>query len=393
MRKSAKLYAGASWRGGRATAILIGLMALSGCASLPSSGPTSGKVARVAASAEQNTMKFALRDVSPGALPPVYDTRVMAKDQLGILGSLTTLERSDTIRPGDTLAIAIYEVGVTLFGNNSAAALTQQAVDLPTANAQRMTALVDEDGKIIVPYIGTVKVTGLTPASLSHLLEGQFRRLSQSPQVTVAITDTLENNAILSGSIAKPGRYRLTAARERLLDLVAIAGGTNGNVADMELRVVRGSRVAAIRLADLRPEDLANVVVAPGDRIELLRSPRSYTVFGATEKVSQIPFETSSLTLAEAIARGTGPSDSRADAAGVFLFRFEKAPGDDQPKPTVYRLNMLDPNAYFLAQQIAVQDKDVILFSAAPSNLTAKFINLLNQLSSPIVTGIILSDR
>lgn len=335
-------------------------------------------------------MNFALKDIEPATLPPVYDTRILAKSQFGVLASLTAPERSDAIRPGDTLAIAIYEVGVTLFGNNSAAALTG-SMEYPTANAQRLTVLVDEDGKIVLPYIGTIQVTGLTPAALGNLIEGQLRRLSQSPQVIVAITDTLETNAILSGEITKPGRYRLTSAREKLLDLVAIAGGAKGNIADMELRVVRGQRAVSLRLADLRPEDAANISVAPGDRIEIVRAPRTYTVFGASEKVSQIPFETNSVNLAEAIARGTGPSDSRGDPRGVFLFRFEKTAGEEEARPVVYRLNMLDPNAYFLAQQIAVQDKDVILFSAAPSNLTAKFITLLNQLSSPIVTGIVVA--
>lgn len=368
---------------------LAALAVLSGCSTLPVSGPTRKEVARVAGSPE-NAMKFTLVDLTPQALPQTLDARTMALDQLGILASFTPIERSDTIRPGDTLGIAIYEVGVTLFGSSSAMP-TGGMGDYPTANAQRIAIQVDEDGNITLPYIGTIKVAGRTPLALSNLIEGQLRRLSQSPQVTIAITDTLESNAILSGAIARPGRYRLTSARERLLDLVAIAGGANGNIVDMELRVVRGSRVATIRLADLRPEDLGNIVVAPGDRIELVRQPRSFTVFGASDKVSQIPFETGSVTLAEAIARAGGPSDSRADPRGVFLFRFEKALAGGEPRPVVYRLDMRNPNNYFLAQQIAVQDKDVILFATAPFNLTSKFITLLNQLSSPIVTGVVLT--
>jgi polysaccharide export outer membrane protein len=390
MRKTAMQDADACRRGGiQVVAAFAALAALSGCASMPTSGPTRKQITRVVGSPD-NSVKFTLVDIAPQTLPPTSDVRTMAQDQLGILASFNPLDRSDTIRPGDTLAIAVYEVGVTLFGGAAASPIGGLG-DYPTANAQRMAVLVDEDGNITLPYIGTVKAAGKTPVALSNLIESRLRRLSQSPQVMIAITDTLESNAILSGAIAKPGRYRLTSARERLLDLVAIAGGANGSIADMELRVVRGSRTAAIRLADLRPEDLGNIVVAPGDRIELIRKPRTYTVFGATEKVSQVPFETSSVTLAEAIARASGPSDSRADARGVFLFRFEKAPAGGEPRPVVYRLNLLDPNNYFLAQQIAVQDKDVILFSAAPSNLTSKFINLLNQLSSPIVTGVVIS--
>jgi polysaccharide export outer membrane protein len=335
-------------------------------------------------------MNFTLRDITPQLLPKAADQRVMALDQLGILATLTTPERSDTIRPGDTLAIAIYEVGITLFGSGFPPSASG-VPEFPTANAQRMAVQVDEDGIITLPYIGSIEAAGKTPLTLSNLIAGRLRRLSQSPQVMISIADTLETNAILSGAFARPGRYRLTSARERLLDLVALAGGAAGNISDMELRVVRGSHVATIRLADLRPEDIGNIVVAPGDHIELVRQPRTYTVFGASDRVAQIPFDTNNVTLAEAIARAAGPSDSRADARGVFLFRFEKGGDSGQPQPVVYRLNMLEPGSYFLAQHIAVQDKDVILFSASSSNLTSKLMNLLNLLSSPIATGVLLT--
>ncbi len=377
-------------RRGSFIAALAALAMLSGCTSLPASGPTRNKVVKAAGSPEKNVMNFALQDITPATLPPVYGTGQMAKDRLGILAAVTSIERSDIIRPGDTLDVAIYEVGVTLFG--SAGALNAGGGNFPAANAQIMKVLVDEDGKIVLPYIGAITASGQTPSSLGKLLEGRLRGLSQSPQVIVSIGETLENNAILSGVITRPGRYRLTSARERLLDLVAIAGGVQGNVADVELRVMRGPRVASVRLADLRNEDVANIVVSPGDRIEFIRTPRSYTVFGATDRVSQTQFETPEVTLAEAIARAAGPSDSRGDAAGVFLFRFEQTADEDKPKPMVYRLNMREPDGYFLAQQIAVQDKDVILFSASPTNLTAKFITLLNQIASPIVTGIVISN-
>lgn len=376
----------------RRTLILFGMIAasaLSGCATLPASGPTNDTVAKTAKSTK-NVMNFELVDITPQSLPSANDARALDENLLGMLANFTTIERSDTIRPGDTLAIAIYEVGFKLFGSGSIVPGADIA-DFATANAQTLRAQIDPDGFLTLPYLGKIRAAGLNPAGLSQRITEQLRPFSQSPQVMVTITDTLEGNAILSGSIARSGRYRLTSAQERLLDLVAIAGGPTGNASDIGLRIVRGTRVATIRLSDLRPEGQGNIIVAPGDRIELIREPRSYTVFGATEKVSQIPFETNELTLAEAISRTSGPSDNRADARGVFLFRFEQSPEGENTRPVAYRLNMLDPNSYFLAQKIVMQDKDVILYSASPSNLTSKFINMLNQLASPIVTGVVVS--
>jgi polysaccharide export outer membrane protein len=94
----------------------------------------------------------------------------------------------------------------------------------------------------------------------------------------------------------------------------------------------------------------ANINLMPGDRIELVRTRRSFTVFGASDKINQVYFETKDVTLAEAIARASGPSDYRANPRGVFLCRYELNP-DGNPVPVVYQLNMMKMDSYFLSQR------------------------------------------
>jgi polysaccharide export outer membrane protein len=110
-------------------------------------------------------------------------------------------------------------------------------------------------------------------------------------------------------------------------------------------------------------------------------------VFGATTKVSQVSFETGEVSLAEAMARVSGPNDSQADASAVFLFRYdgelEKAAGE---RPIIYRLNMLDPASYFIAQRFKMRDKDVIYVANASANQPSKFLGVINQLFAPFVT-------
>jgi polysaccharide biosynthesis/export protein len=359
---------------------------LSGCASFPSSGPTVGRIEK-AAKSPANQLGYRIVGISPETLPSEQSDS-MEQSILGALGTVTTREPNDAIRVGDTLAISIFEVGITLFGVPGAGAT---APSFPTANAQSITVQVDESGRVVLPYVGSFDATGRSTLELAGLIEGRLRQHSQSPQVNVAIAETLENTAYVSGTVARPGRYRLTSARERLLDLIALAGGSSINIDDSELRLVRGEKVATIRLGDLRPEDLGNIVVAPGDRIEILKQPKTYTVFGATDRISQVAFDGRKLSLAEAIARVGGPSDQRADPTGVFLFRFEKAGAGKEGQPIIYRLDLMNPASYFLAQRFAVRDKDVIYFANAEINPPTKFISLLNQLFSPVVTTRLLT--
>ena len=88
----------------------------------------------------------------------------------------------------------------------------------------------------------------------------------------------------------------------------------------------------------------------------------------------------------------------------MFLFRFESpavvtalnaaqlGTGPDRSSPVVYRLDMSDANAYFLAQRFTVEDKDVIYVANARLNELQKFFTLLNTLTGPVITGIVVKN-
>jgi polysaccharide export outer membrane protein len=367
----------------RGAIALTALITLSGCATLPTNAPTAHQVQRALRSGVIGGVPYTLVDIDPAvAMVPPRSSRLPMLE-MEALGAGAMFGRTDLIRPGDTLSIAIFEVGVSLFSAGSGVAAPDAG---PTANAQRIAVQVKDDGAIDLPYVSAVKAEGTYPDDLAATIRARLRQFSQSPEVLVAITDSVESVAYVSGLVGRSGRYRLSSAREKLLDVIAIAGGSSVDPADAEVRIVRGDRTAAVPLVDLLPEDLANVTVLPGDRIQLLRRRKSYTVFGATDRVSQVPFEAASVSLAEAVARVGGPSDARADAKAVYLFRFERTGSGGKPQPVIYRLNLMQPESYFAAQLFAMQDKDVLLFANAGANVPGKFLNVINQLFSPFVT-------
>jgi polysaccharide export outer membrane protein len=360
---------------------------LAGCATLPTNAPTAKQVERSAASPKA-TLDYRIVDIDAqtALTPPANATGLLELEALSALGSQG---RTDLIRKGDTLAVKIFEVGVSLFASPA----TTAGAANPVANAENFSLHVKDDGTVELPYIGQFQAAGTYPDALAQQIKGRLRAYSESPEAMVAIAETVENTAYVSGAVTRSGRYRLTPARERLLDVLALAGGPSIGADDAELRIVRGQKAAAVALDELQPEDLANIIVMPEDRIEIRKRRKTYTVFGATEKVSQVPFEAQSLSLAEAVARVGGPSDSRANPRGVFLFRFQRDKPGDPPRPVVYRLDLMKAESYFLAQLFQMQDKDVVLFANADANLPSKFISMLNQLFSPIVTASVLTNN
>jgi polysaccharide export outer membrane protein len=376
----------------RHTALRIGSLAflvttLAGCAALPSNGPTAGRIEKLARS-PQNVIGFTLVNITPDTLS-LPTTGPKGSADIEALAAASPFQSADIIRPGDRLAIGIYEVGVSLFGGaaNIGTQAAQQG-EYPVANgAQLASVKVDEKGDIRLPFVGTLNVAGYPPETVQKMIETRLKGMSQSPQVLVSIADSVANSVYLTGAIGKSGRYNLTSAHERLLDILAIAGGPTVDLEDADVRIVRNGHIGSTALGDLNAEDLANIMLAPGDRIEIRKAVRSYTVFGATDKVSQVPFGVRNLSLSEAVARVGGPADTRANPKGIFLFRFEPLPDGKGEKPVIYRLDMMNPQSYFLAQRFAMRDKDLIYFSNSAANPPAKFIALINQLFSPIVTA------
>lgn len=360
---------------------------LGGCASLPSNAPTVQALTKSSKNAD-NTLGFSIVDIDTKnvSTPPVRNE--LGLIQLQAMSSNQMPLRTDRIQRGDVLTIVVFEVGIALFNGSATPAAAPVDIRTPVAGAQTITAQVRDDGTIALPYIGTLRADDAYPDTLAERIRQRLQPLSQSPQVQVAIAQSVQNVAYISGAISKPGRVPLTAAREKLLDVLAIAGGAMSTTAgadglDLDVHLVRGDKAVSVRLGDLRPEDLANLAILPGDRIELRRAARTFTAFGATEKVSQIPFSAEKVSLAEAIARATGPADSRANAHGVYLFRIERDSAGKVLQPVVYHIDMMKPQSYFLAQMFEIQDKDVILFANSRANLAQKMAALLGNLFSP----------
>ena len=374
-----------------ARALLVLAMAwlLPACTTLPSSGPTRHVVQREAGRTDAE-LPFTIKPLATSDIEHLNQRRQWPdRSRLINLGAREAPTRTDVIRIGDSLTISIYEVGITLFSPQLGSA--SASTGTPSANERQLVMTVREDGTIDLPYIGSLPAAGIYPEDLANTIRARLSRMSQSPAVNVAITESVANAVYIQGAIARPGRYRLSTAREKLLDLVALAGGATVPRENARLKFVREGFVAELPLDEIRLEDLSNVTLEPGDRIEIINAPRTFAVFGANEKVSLIDFGTQTITLAEALAKAGGPSENRADPRGVFLFRLEQESPEGPMRPVVYEINMLEPKTYFLTSMVQMRDKDVIVFTQARSNVTGKLIAMLNQLFSPLFTGLAVS--
>jgi polysaccharide export outer membrane protein len=83
---------------------------------------------------------------------------------------------------------------------------------------------VRPDGKISLPLIGEMQVSGLTALDVQRLVTQRLKEYVAKPEVTVIVQEVKSRTYIIVGKIAKPGSFGLSKPTT-VLEAIAIAGG------------------------------------------------------------------------------------------------------------------------------------------------------------------------
>ncbi|MEJ1160265.1 polysaccharide biosynthesis/export family protein [Prosthecomicrobium sp. N25] len=368
----------------RVLVLTCALIGLAGCSTLPTDGPSAAVITSEGIEGGLPSDKYLIQPLDEATASVIGPWRPRS---FADLFTIRSGRAGQPIGIGDVLDIRIMEAG-----DNGLFANTQ------TRGAQ-FQVQVDETGDIFVPYIGRVRAAGRAPEDLRSTIQTTLADKAIQPQVLLTVTGNQANAATVVGDVNRPGRYALNVGGTRLLDAVALAGGSRFTTYETTVTLKRGRQTASVLLEDLFYIPENNVYLRADDEILLSFAPQTYTLLGAVPAPSQIKFETKQVTLAEAIGRGRGLNTLAADASGVFLFRYEEpslvrrirpdyvAPGPG-PVPTVYRLDLTHPRGFFIAKSMWVRDKDVIYVATAPAVEFTKFVDLLNRASTAGRSGL-----
>ncbi len=134
------------------------------------------------------------------------------------------------------------------------------------------TVMVRPDGKVALPLIGEVKLSGMTPTQVQTMLSSRLKAYIVNPQVTVTVTDIRSKNAYITGEVARPGAYPLVKPTT-VLQLIAQAGGLSIYAHRSGIFILRDVNGKSVRLPfpykDVmkgKQED-QNLELRPGDTV------------------------------------------------------------------------------------------------------------------------------
>ncbi|MCH8951275.1 MAG: polysaccharide biosynthesis/export family protein [Proteobacteria bacterium] len=348
------------------------LLSLGACA-LPRSGPDYGEITSAAAP----DLPFEVVRVTPAVTTA---TRIDERSGFSRAFIDARTENTATVAPGDVMAITVWE-------NIDQGLLNPQGIGAtPLPHVK-----VDERGFIFVPYIGLIRAAGRTLSQLREAIRARLAEMTLNPQVDVFPVDGQGRVVSVQGRVRTPGLYPIERPTERLLAMLARAGGVIDDPEVIRLKLRRGAVTGEIWVQDLYDDPANDVALRAGDALIAERDRRIFTALGAVGRPSMVPFPVRDLSAEQAIGAVGGLIDAAADPTGVFIFRTERGaiaakvvPGRavDGPRRIVYLLDLTQPGGMFLAREFIMRDGDTLYVTSAPFTTWMKIL----QSVAPLVT-------
>lgn len=355
--------------------VLIGIVAcLAGC-SLPQQGPRTPEIVSGATDG-----RYLLLDVDDAIArrlghPP--------RSSLSGFGKAVASQPSQAVGPGDVLDIRILEAGGGgLFARAEGGA----------GGTEFPGIVVNRDGRISLPYVGPLSVSGLTPGEIENQIVDALRGKAIEPQALVRVAQTDSNTVTVAGDVANPGPFPISLRGSRLSEAVSTSGGSRFPAHETRVTLIRNGRRADARLNDILLDPRSDIGLQRDDLLVLTHEPPRYTLTGSVSRPGTFTLSGPDYSVLEAVSAAGGPMDARADATGLFLFRYEprdrlaaigQSQLDQYPEteagiPTVYRFDMALPEMQFHARQFLLTDGDALYVSNAGSVQLEKILGLFD---------------
>ena len=374
------------------------LLVLSGCSAFPTSGPSKSTIETYNDKKDIDS-KILIVDLNQKIVNQLQkkDLKVSFSESLGTLN-----RRTQTVGKGDIIEISIWEAPpATLFSSSNTGSGSISSSSGRTVLPEQM---VNSAGTISVPFAGQIPADGQSLREIEAEIIKRLKGKANQAQVIARVIRNASSNVTVIGDVASTVRMPLTANGEKLLDAIAAAGGPKQPPSKITIQVTRGENVYSLPLETILRDSAQNINLLPGDLVTVLFQPKSFTALGATNKNEEVGFETQGISLAQALARTGGLNDNRADAQGVFIFRFEDKAAVDWPiapkevtadgkVAVVYRVDLKDPASFFNAQNFKIENKDILYVSNAPITETQKFLNVLFSVTYPILNATTVLGR
>jgi len=253
------------------------------------------------------------------------------------------------VGPGDELSITLWQGG---------------------GKGKEYKVVVQVNGTVSLPFFEALQVEGKTSSEIDAFMTQSQKRFVRHPRVDVRVLKARSKTTTVFGQVQSllrqptgPGTYFLKG-KESLVQFLSRAGGPSKDADLTKVQIIRNGKTIllnldrAIKQADWRE----NAIIDDGDTIfipSLAQSKRRVYVLGAVKKPGIVEFS-GDISLLDAVSKGGGFGD-HPYYPDIRVIRANR------DRPLILAVNfkrLLEQGD--LTQNLALQDKDVIIIPRSP---------------------------
>ncbi|PZX18276.1 polysaccharide export outer membrane protein [Palleronia aestuarii] len=354
----------------RASALLLcALTGLTACSGLPRGAALKSEIRRDAAAEEG---EFAFYPVTRGLLPTLAAWPAINAERSAGWPRQSAGSDGQIIAAGDTVVVRIWDSS----DNSLLTSIEQRSAELGPLT-------VSSAGRVFVPYVGEVRIAGMSPERAREAIQNELTQIAPSAQVQLALEEGNLNSVAVVDGVGRPGTYPLVGRNVSILSVLSEAGGVNGNLRNPRVKLQRGGTLYATSLDSLYENPARDALVRAGDRVIVEEDERFFLSLGAAGREAIVNFPQDELTALEAISLIGGITDTRADPEGVLVLReyppSALATGLRGPRQTrvIFSIDLTTADGLFSAQNMQIMPKDVVLATESPVSSIQLAIGLL----------------
>lgn len=315
---------------------------------------------------------------------PITAVRVITLDASNIVSVAAKATTSDSALPADRPSTE-YQLGpgdvVSIFVWDHPELTNPAGEFRDPVSAGR---LIDAQGMMFYPYIGSFKAAGMTTGALRDFVAQKIGSVITRPQVDARVVAFRSQRVQVSGEVRQPGTVTLDDTAKGIIDAIGERGGLSEGASRRRIELTRGGIRHLLDLNSLTAGRNSPVLL-PGDQLHVPdRSGDQIFVLGEVNKEGPVFLQQQRTTLTEVLASAGGLNRTGSNDAGVLVFR---RPGPDKVA-TVYRVSLTSTVGILTAGEFGLEPRDVVYVG---STTFSQYNSVINQLL-PTISAIFQVD-
>jgi polysaccharide biosynthesis/export protein len=262
------------------------------------------------------------------------------------------------IGPGDVVGIVVYDHPEIVFS-----AIPATTVADPASVSPAPGFIVSNTGQLSFPYVGALKVDGMTVQELENTLVQRLSRVFKNPQLSVRVQAFRSKRAYIEGEVRLPGLMVFTDIPMTLAEALNRAGGLAPNGDRSAVNLTRDGRTIPLDLMALADAgiDPSRIPLKSGDMVMVRsRDERKVTVMGEVGIQTGVMMRNGRLSLNDALTEVGGVNLGTANPRQIYVIR------NETNGVAIFHLDARTPTAIAIADGFALRPKDVVYVDPVP---------------------------